>query len=105
MQQIKMRDELLSKIFNGEKTATTRMGIKMYHVGYVEFIGTESKRTLGPYLIDKIELLHWDDIDDELAKKEGYNHAGELKKALEDIYDAASIWDMTKFTVVHFFPC
>lgn len=100
MQKIILNDDLLLRVHKKEKTATTRRGIKDYTLGPVVFVGSENKQELGPYTIHRLELVKFEDIDDCLAKIEGYKSAEELKSILVDIY--GEIQNGEFFTVAYF---
>ena len=103
MQEIKLNKELIPRVFNGSKRATTRKGVKKYHLGEVWFTSGNGDK-IGPYKIDKLEIVEWDDLSSELARIEGYQNVEELKDALIEIYGGENIFQSDEFTVVYFYP-
>lgn len=103
MQEIKLRSDLIEKVLNGEKKAMTRLGLKSYTLGYVEFYNPENpKHRAVDFTITKLEAVAFCDITTELANLEGYANVDEFKAVLKHIY--GHINDYATLTVVEFEP-
>lgn len=98
VQQIKMREDLKEWVVSGEKTATTRLGIKKIELGPSVILFHESKVEM-PVEVTQVYQIEFKSIDKALATKE--NHTVEsLKAALEHIYGPIS--DEQVLTVIEF---
>lgn len=93
-----MNENLKDLILSGQKTATTRLGIKDYAVGPAVIVFNDSKLEL-PVNITSITKIKFQDIDHILATRE--NHTVEsLKSVLKAIY--GPIEDNQVMTVISF---
>ena len=89
MNIIKFKPELMDKIRNGDKKATTRLGIKdKYSLGKVVFSNCENPndRINSTHKIVEIRSLEVRGLTLEMAISEGYKGRGGLIRALESIY-------------------
>lgn len=84
---IKMNPDIMKKIRDGKKTATTRLGLKEYSIGPVTFVNSkdESDRIEG-FNIWSIQATHYDNLNYPLWELEGYRGHVPFINALERIY-------------------
>lgn len=94
-QTLNFNPNLMDRIENGSKRATTRKGAKTkYRLGPVTMVNNINKEdTLSGYEIYKIEHRAFCEIDDELAHEEGLKDALELQNLLVDIYGPFDEYD------------
>ena len=96
--EIKIREDLKDWVLSGEKTATTRLGVKEIPVGPGVIVFNESGTKI-PVEITAVKQCPFSGIDKDLATKE--NHTVEsLKAVLEHIY--GPINDNQIMTVIEF---
>ena len=101
-QIIKLKSELMDNVENNDKRATTRLGLKPYHLGPVVFQNSEVPLDIldKNYEINKIEALAFCDLTDKLAIMEGYENVSRLRQAL--VFTYGPIDDYATCTVVYF---
>lgn len=96
--KIKMREDLKDWVLSGEKTATTRLGVRKTKKGRTVIVFNESGDEI-PVEVTVAKQIKFKEIDKTLATKE--NHTVEsLKAALEHIY--GPIQDEQVMTVIEF---
>lgn len=101
-QIIKLNPGLIDLVETGQKTATTRLGLKAkYHLGPVKFVNAKVPEDIvdGGYEIYKIEAISFCEITQELAEIENYKSIEEFQKALIDIY--GPIEEYATLTVIY----
>lgn len=89
MQKIKLKQELFNRVYSGEKTATTRKGIKNYTVGEAEFINPKNEQEIIKIFIEQVSIAKYGSIksgNSYLHIYEGYETRKDLCEALESIY-------------------
>ena len=103
VQKLKLKGLLLEKVRAGNKRCTTRLGLKSkYQVGYVELVNADNPSdTEKEYIIEKIEVLEFGTLTEEIAKKDGFHDLTALRRAVIDIYEQVPPEDHV-VTVIHF---
>lgn len=84
MKHLEFKGKYLQKLLNGEKRATIRrrVYVKPGELVYVHCGG----KIIGRARISDVRKLSIDEIDDQIAKKEGFNSAEELKAEIKRYY-------------------
>lgn len=99
MERINFDTEYVGQIISGEKVTTVRKGIKSYSVGkVVELTSNGEKFALAR--VKKVVVKRVKELNDEDAKRDGFDSREALISALKKIY--GSIRDDEFVTVVHF---
>lgn len=100
---IKFKDEYHNLIISGKKTQTMRMPQSRIDVDYGDkVIATFKNRPDLLLQIIDTGYKAFKSINDEDAKKEGFNSADELKQELLDIYSDYYVGDMSRFYFYRF---
>ncbi len=99
--RINFDSEYVNAILEGKKVTTIRKGIKTYPVGRIVDL-TVNNKTFAKAKIDKVVVKRVKELNDEDAKKDGFESRDELIRALKRIY--GSVRDEEFVTIVHFTP-
>ncbi len=99
--RINFDSEYVNAILEGKKITTIRKGIKTYPVGRIVDL-TVNNKTFAKAKIDKVVVKRVKELNDEDAKKDGFESRDELIRALKRIY--GNVRDEEFVTIVHFTP-
>ena len=101
--QIKFKQKYYALIKNGSKTQTLRMSHKRIDVDFGEkaIAVFPDGKTLTLRIID-VGYKAFKSINDDDAKREGFNNAEELKQELFEIYNEFRIEDYNRFYFYRF---
>ena len=103
MEIIKFKDHFYQQIKNGQKTQTMRMPHKRKDITENEYVIGRFKNYEDVLLkITKIGYKMFKSINDEDAKREGFNTAEELKNELKEIYKDVMILETSRFYYYQF---
>ena len=103
MDTLKLRKEMFPAIYSGDKTCTSRQGIRNFTLyDKLIFVATEDNSISTDVIITNVKHCKFDEITEEEAFKEGYKSLEELKEVLRQIYDISKD---DNFTLIEFaFP-
>lgn len=99
MQELKLRHEIMSKVFDGTKHSTSRRGIRDTTLGPLKLVETENPDVSIIVDVVSIQAIPFNKISDKEAFDEGYSNAEELKQTLRNIY-GEDFSDDEFFTIV-----
>lgn len=99
-QTIKLKEDLLKVVKEGNKKATTCLGIKRYRLGDAFLVNPHDNNDSIKIKINQFKIIQYKEINDDLARIENYNTKEELKNVLKEIYP--NIQDEDFLTVVFF---
>lgn len=99
MQELKLRHEIMSKVFEGTKHSTSRRGIRDTTLGPLKLVETENPDVSIIVDVVSIQAIPFNKISDKEAFDEGYSNAKELKQTLRNIY-GKDFSDDEFFTIV-----
>ncbi len=99
MERINFDEEFVEPIISGRKITTVRRGIKSYPVGRVVEL-TAGGSTFALARVKKVVVKRIKELNDEDARKDGFDSKDELLSALKKIY--GDVKDNEFVTVVHF---
>ena len=99
MQEILIREELLNEVKAGRKTTTCRNGKRDYSMGETQ-LKSNSTENFAIINLLKMEFRTVGELDDEIAKTDGFNTKAEFISVMEDIYGKLN--DDNIITVVYF---
>lgn len=100
---IRFKDEFYDAIVNGSKTQTMRMPQKRINVNPGEHVVAVFPGHNDLLLrITRQGYKSFKSINDEDAKREGFDNAEELKNVLESIYEEYNILDSNRFYYYQF---
>lgn len=103
MEIIKFKDHFYQSIKNGSKTQTMRMSHKRVDVKEDEYVIGRFKTFEDVLLkISKVGYKMFKSINDEDAKREGFNSADELKQELLEIYNDVEVLETSRFYYYQF---
>ena len=101
--KIKFKQKFLKPILNGAKTQTMRMSHKRIDANFGEkAIAVFPDGTEVEIRIIDIGYKAFKSINDDDAKREGFNNAEELKQELLEIYNEFHIEDYNRFYFYRF---
>lgn len=99
MQELKLRHEIMSKVFDGTKHSTSRRGIRDTTLGPLKLVETENPDVSIIVDVVLVQTTPFNKISDKEAFNEGYSNAEELKQTLRNIY-GEDFSDDEFFTIV-----
>lgn len=99
MEQILIREELLTLVINREKTTTCRKGIRNYPLGATILKSNSSENQTLINILD-MKYIKLKDVTDEIVKSDGFQDKSNLFKVMQEIYE--DITDETDITIVYF---
>ncbi len=100
MKKLKFDSKYEEIILSGKKRSTIRIGHKKeYEPGDLVEVYAGDK-FIGLAKVKGIKYLKWKEIDDEIAKKDGFKDKEELKRELEGFY--GEFGDEVEFTQIEF---
>lgn len=86
MQELKLRHEIMSKVFDGTKHSNSRRGIRDTTLGPLKLVETENPGVSIIVDVVSIQAIPFNEISDKEAFNEGYSSVEELKQTLRNIY-------------------
>ncbi len=99
MEKINFDEEFVEPIVSGRKVTTVRRGIKSYPVGRVVEL-TAGGSTFAIARVKKVVVKRVRELNDEDARRDGFESRNELLSALKKIY--GDVKESEFVTVVHF---
>ena len=86
LKKLRFLPHLIPKILNGKKTATTRIGKRKIKIGdKLECLDSDGN-CYGILTIKNVEYINFNEITDEMARKEDLSTKEDLQKSLFEIY-------------------
>lgn len=88
-QKIKLQPEFIKKVISGDKTATTRKGVKKVTLGQAVLVNPYDENDFVDILIEQISLLSWKQLqyrNSYLYSFEGFSSKEEYFNCMEKIY-------------------
>ena len=98
--ELKIRHELFTKIANGEKKSTSRLGVRDVKPGEpLKFVSNDDEKLVYETIVECVKVCAFADITEEDAHMEGYASLGEMEKSLRAVYDfdSHSIFTLMRF--------
>lgn len=98
--ELKIRSTLFTKIANGEKKSTSRLGERDMKVGEaLVFRATDDENLVYNTTVDSVKVCKFSDITSEDANLEGYSSLEEMTDSLKAVYDFD---ENSMFTLIRF---
>lgn len=103
MNILKLRKEMFPAIISGNKTSTSRQGVRLINPNEkLKIVMTEDERFGIDMVVTNVHYCKFNELTKEEAIKEGYSSLQELQDVLKKIYDIEKDDD---FTIIEFaFP-
>ena len=98
--EFKIRPALFTKIANGEKKSTSRLGERDVKIGEaIVFRATDNEDLVYNTTVESVKVCKFSDITNEDAKLEGYSSFEEMTVSLKAVYDFD---ENSMFTLIRF---